>query len=303
MPPDEGRGDGMTTESGLSAASLSQELSSAFTLTESADGILRAPYFTEQRGVVFGGQIVGQAVVAATRRMPGKRVRTVQTIFAKGASLAEPVDIHVETMREGRNIGSVTVTFSQSERLCARSLVLLDVSEADLVRHQIDMPEVAPPDPARARPHWMAAPETIVVDDVDVNDPNLTGPPKLQLWVRFPDAAIGDHTMARALLSHATDGWLIATAMRPHAGLGQSMAHREVSTGVIAQDVTFHEDFEASEWLLIDHSVQATGGGHTYGRGHVFTSQGTLVASFVQQALLRRFPQGQQPNGNESTVF
>jgi acyl-CoA thioesterase II len=293
----------MTSESALSAESLGQALNSALTLTESTDGVLRAPYFTQQRGVVFGGQMVGQAVVAAARRMTGKRVRTVQTIFAKGASVAEPVDIHVETMREGRNIGSVTVTFTQHGQLCARSLVLLDTPEPDLVRHQIDMPDVAPPDAARAQPHWMAAPETIVVDDVDINDPHLTGPATLQLWVRFPDAPSGDGAMARALLSHATDGWLIGTAMRPHPRLGQSMAHREVSTGVIAHDVTFHEEFDASDWLLIDLSAQAAGGGHTYGRGHVFTAKGTLVASFVQQALLRRFPQGQDPIGNESTVF
>lgn len=81
------------------------------------------------------------------------------------------------------------------------------------------------------------------------------------------------------------------------------MAHREVSTGVLAQDVTFHEDFDAADWLLIDHAAQATGGGHTYGRGHVFTERGTLVASFLQQALLRHFPKGQEVRGKAATVF
>jgi len=246
---------------------------------------------------------VGQAVIAATHRIPDKRVRSVQTVFARGAKLDQPVDIHVEPMHEGRNIASATVTFVQNESLCARSLVLLDIEEPDVVRHQISMPDVPPPDAAKAVPHWLAAPQTIIVGDVDIADPALTGPPSLQLWIRFPEAPAGDQTMARALVSHASDGWLIATAMRPHPGLGQSMAHREVSTGVLTQDVTFHQDFEASGWLLIDHEALATGGGRTYGRGHVFTEQGRLVASFVQEALLRRFPSGQDPRAKTSTIF
>ena len=58
----------------------------------------------------------------------------------------------------------------------------------------------------------------------------------------------------------------------------------------------------ARRWLLIDHEAQATGGGRTYGRGHVFTEDGRLVTSFVQEALLRRFPDGQNPHGKTSTI-
>lgn len=285
------------------AEELSRELAEAFSLTEHADGVLRASYFTERRGVVFGGQLLGQAVMAASRTLPGKQVRTVQTIFARGAKLSEPVDISVETMHDGRNVGSVTVTFRQGDRLCARALVLLDVDEPDVVRHQLPMPAVAAPDPAQARPIWLAAPQTVVVGAVDLSETSVNGPAELQLWVRFPDAPPGDTAMSRALLSHATDGWLIATAMRPHAGVGQSMAHKELSTGVLAQDITFHADFDAAGWLLIDHRSEAAGAGRAYGRGDVFTADGTLVASFVQEAMLRKFPEGQDPRGRSSTIF
>ncbi|MDY6999208.1 MAG: thioesterase family protein, partial [Actinomycetota bacterium] len=168
------------------AASLSEELRSAFTLTQTGRRSWRAPYFTERRGVVFGGQMLGQAVVAAAATLPGKSVRTVQTMFAKAALLSEPVDIEVESMHSGRSIGSVTVSFVQNGRLCARALVLLDADDPDLVRHQIPAPEVPPPDPRRARPHWLAAPETIVVGDVDVADPTHVGPPPQQEWGRVP---------------------------------------------------------------------------------------------------------------------
>ena len=65
------------------------------------------------------------------------------------------------------------------------------------------------------------------------------------------------------------------------------MAHREVSTGVLSHALAFHDDFAASDWLLIDHESILAAGGRTYGRGHVFTEDGRLVASFVQEALLR----------------
>jgi acyl-CoA thioesterase len=285
-----------------SADALHDELMAALTLAEQPDGALRAPYFTEGRGVVFGGQLLGQAIMAASRRLPEKRVKTVQMLFARGVSVTEPVDILVDSMHDGRNIGSATVSFVQNERVCARALVLVDVVEPDLVRYQVPMPDVQPPDPAKARPHPLTAPETIVVGDVDVQDPGLTGPASLFLWVRFPDTPDGG-ALHRALVAHTTDGWLIATAMRPHAGLGQSMAHKEVSTGVLTQTLSFHSDFDARGWLLIEHEVLVSRVGRSYGRGNIFAEDGTLVASFAQDALLRRFPQGQHSAGRQKTIF
>lgn len=286
-----------------SEKNLHDELLAALTLDEEPGGALRAPYFSEGRGVVFGGQLLGQAIVAGAARMPGKQVKSVQTVFSRGVEVAEPVDILVEPLHDGRNIGSATVSFVQNGRTCARALVLSDIPEPDLVRYQIPMPDVERPDPAKARPHPLTAPQTIVVGDIDIHDPALTGPATLQLWVRFPDAPADDDALHRALVAHATDGWLIATAMRPHPNLGQSMAHVEVSTGVLTQSLTFHGDIDARGWLLIDHETIASGGGRTHGSGHIFTEDGLLVGSFVQLALLRGFPQGQDPSGKHRTIF
>ena len=63
------------------------------------------------------------------------------------------------------------------------------------------------------------------------------------------------------------------------------------------------EDIDAAGWLLIDHRSEAAGAGRAYGRGDVFTADGTLVASFVQEAMLRKFPEGQDPRGRSSTIF
>ena len=260
----------------------------ALALEQDAAGAWHAPRATTTWPTVFGGEMLGQAIVAASRTQPTKRVKSVQCIFGRPVRTDVPYDIVASALNEGRNLGSVSVQYVQRDAVAASLLVLLESPEPDLVHLQTPaMPAVAPPDPSRAVENLVASPETIVVDDVDIDDPALVGPPRLQLWVRFVDAPRGDPSIDRALLAHASDAWLIGTAMRPHDGLGQSLAHVTLTTGVVSHALTFHGDLDATRWLLLDHETVFTGGGRTYGRGNVFTEDGTLVASFVQEAVMR----------------
>ncbi|HEY8057173.1 MAG TPA: acyl-CoA thioesterase domain-containing protein [Acidimicrobiales bacterium] len=235
-------------------------------------------------GVVFGGQLLAQALVAGLTGHDGKRAKTLHTIFARGASPEVPLDIAVDTMHAGRAFASTTVTISQGDRLCTRSLLLLTAEEPDLIRHADPAPAVAAPDDDRADgpAEW----EVRVVDDVDISDPELTGPPDLDVWTRFPGAP-DDPTIAQALLAFATDGFLIGTAMRPHPGVGQAQAHVTLTTGVISHTITFHEPFAARDWLLLAHHSPYAGRGRSYGRADVFRPDGALVASYVQDAMIR----------------
>jgi len=73
----------------------------------------------------------------------------------------------------------------------------------------------------------------------------------------------------------------------PHAGVGQNMAHRNIATGVVSHTLTFHEAVPVGEWLLLAHESPYAGRGASYGRAHVFTRDGRLVASFVQENMIR----------------
>ena len=99
----------------------------------------------------------------------------------------------------------------------------------------------------------------------------------------------------QALLAFASDGFLIATAMRPHKGVGQALAHVTISTTVMAQTLSFHEPFRADEWLLLAHHSPYAGRGRSYGRADVFTEDGRLVASYAQENVIRNLPEGQRP--------
>jgi acyl-CoA thioesterase II len=172
--------------------------------------------------------------------------------------------------------------------------VLLHAPDPDLIRHAAAPPAVRAADDLPARDHqpWW----DIRYDPaVDISDPDAIGPAQLDVWTRFPDTPPGDVTMSQAMLAYASDGFLIATAMRPHAGVGQALAHVSVSTTVLTQTLSFHDPFDASDWLLLAHESPYAGRGRSYGRANVFAADGRLVASYVQDNMVRDFPEGQAP--------
>jgi acyl-CoA thioesterase len=73
------------------------------------------------------------------------------------------------------------------------------------------------------------------------------------------------------------------------------MAHVSISTSVISQTVTFHDEFDAADWHLLAHESPHAGGGRSYGRAHVFTADGRLVASYDQQNMIRAFAADRRP--------
>jgi acyl-CoA thioesterase len=269
------------------------DLLAALELERSGPDRYRAANLPAAHGVVFGGQLLAQAIAAARLGHDDKRVKTLHTVFARGARPDEPLDVAVDPMQAGRTFASATVTISQGERLCARSIVLLDVDEPDLIRHADAPAQRSRPEEASAagdEGDW----EIRVVGGVDIADPDAVGPAELDVWTRFRGAP-DDPATGQALLAFSTDGFLIGTAMRPHAGVGQAQAHRTLSTGVISHTLTFHEPVSAADWLLLSHRCPYAGHGRTYGRADVFDAGGALVASFVQDAMVRAMPE--RPGG------
>lgn len=267
-------------------------LPEAFTLEAVGDHRYRATSIGDPSAhdVVFGGQLLAQMLLASAAESAGKDATSIHTIFARAASLTKPLEIDVEALHDGRSLASDTVTVRQGDRLCARGLVLRHAVEPDLIRHQPEMPEVGGPDQAPlSTQDMLVAPgtELRVVGGVNTWDPETpVGPPELFVWIRLPDAD-GDLSLTQALLAYATDGFLIATAMRPHEGVGQNMAHRSIATGVVSHTLTFHDRFDSGQWLLLAHEGTAAGLGRSYGRAQVFTEDGRAVASFVQESLIR----------------
>jgi acyl-CoA thioesterase len=264
---------------------------SVLDLTPSGDKRFRATSLADGGGeVAFGGQLLGQSLVAAARAVPDKEVLSMHSVFARGASTTEPLDLEVDLMHTGRAFASVTVTVRQRDRLCVRSIVLLHTPDEHLIRHARPSPAVEGPDhlPSLAHADWW---QIRVAEGADIIDPDAVGPAELRVWSRVPGVT-GDRAVSQALLAWASDGFLIGTAMRPHPGFGQALAHVSVSTTVLAQTLTFHEPFDAGEWLLLDQRSTYAGRGRSHGRAEVYAGDGRLVASFSQESMIRGMPSG-----------
>jgi acyl-CoA thioesterase len=275
------------------------ELLDALELEEVGEGRYRAGSAPEAKGFIFGGQLLAQSMAAAVKGQPGKEIVTVHSVFARGGDPAVPLDIDVEHILNGRSFGSTTVTLRQKGKVCTRTQILLSAPERDIIRHDAEAPSVAGPDDAIAvGPYGVKGPwEARVVDGISIEETEQALPAQLYAWNRWPDAP-SDPVVNQQLLAWSTDPWIIGTSMLPHAGYGQAKAHKEFSTGVLTHTITFHNPVDASDWMLFALEAPHAGNGRVYGRCNIFDTKGLLLASFVQDSMVRHFPGGAADTGH-----
>ncbi|WP_343601051.1 acyl-CoA thioesterase domain-containing protein [Mycobacterium sp.] len=240
----------------------------------------------DERQVVEGTQLLAQAIVAAAKRFPDKSVRSAHAVFARAVTAGPPADFDIDVVHEGRTTASAVVGVGQNGRRCVTATLLADVPTADVIRHALPRPDVAAPADAHPAPMPMAGREVRLVDVVDVNSPDEVGPPQLYAWLRYDTVPARDE-LAKALIAYFTGHLGISTTMRPHPGIGTSQAHSTVSTAPMTATVGFHEPVSWPGWLLYSHESTQVGAGMSYVRGAVHTEEGALIASFVQESLIR----------------
>lgn len=244
-----------------------------------------------RRPVVEGSQMLGQAVVAAGRHAPERRVVSAHMVFYRAADAREPLEFEVEELSTGRSFSTLAVHVSQGGRRRASGTLLLDSTAPDVVRH------AAPPEPAAgpydSEPYDMSVTgrDIRMVDSAYTDDPDApVGPPVIDTWVRFREVPDDPHLHA-GLLAQFTGHISIAAALRPHAGVGQSQAHRTLSMGINAIAISFHSTVRADRWLRYHHHSTFAGDGMTHSECRVRDESGGLIASFTVDAMLRGFTQ------------
>jgi acyl-CoA thioesterase-2 len=241
------------------------------------------------RQVVEGSQILAQSLVATSKALPGRTVRSAHALFVSVASPARQLDLTVTPVRAGRSFASAIVTVSQDTRTCATSTVLLDHPQPDLIRHdQPDGPPAAGPDAANPVDMPMAGRQLRIEGISDLGSPDEAGPPIMDAWLRYDTVPERDD-LRRALLAYFTGHLSISTTMRPHPGIGTSQAHHTISTAVMGIGISFHDPVQWDGWIRYRHESTYAGSGMCYVRGQVLTEEGRLIASFTQDAMIRAF--------------
>lgn len=242
-----------------------------------------------RRPVVEGSQILGQAVVAASRCAPGRRVVHASMAFTRAADARVPYHLVLDQVTAGRTFTALRAEARQGDRTCAFGSLLLDVTAPDVMRHADPAPDVPGPDGSAPHDMGVTGRDLRIADDAYTGDPDApVGPPELSAWVRFrrvPD----DPPVHAGLLAQFTGHLSIAAAMRPHAGIGQDQAHRTLSTAVNAISLSLHRDVRADRWMLYHHRSTFAGDGMTHADCRVYDEDRALVASFAVEAMVRGF--------------
>lgn len=275
---------------------------SALELQEQGDGQFRArSVLSEGRSVVFGGQLVGQALVAANAVRPDAMPRQVHAIFPRAGRTDVPLDLAVTILHAGSTLTSTSVAVTQGDRVLCQATVLLDTGDSDVIRHSTPPATSVGPGELSDSPGAEHDSQVRLVEAVDLSSTDATGPAELALWARWPKLPDGNPALHCAVAAWYTEPFIIGVAMRPHEGISQAQAHRTLSTAVLSHTVTFHEPFRADEWHLLTHRAPYAGGGRVYGTGEVHTLDGSLVASFAQEAMVRAFAPSAQ-GGSRSAL-
>jgi acyl-CoA thioesterase-2 len=276
-----------------------QDLMDGLAIEEATPGRWRAPnmdYYGKSTAgettnvisdVIAGGQLLAQAVIAASRAHPDKTVKSMYAVFARSGRVSQDLYLDLETIQAGRTMSTTVISFVQAGRTISTATVLMHAPDSDAIRHAYVMPQVEGPDAPGTTVTSSGLNEVGTIAGTALATPDDTAPAALASWVRFPGAPSGDQAVSQALVAFATNFPFVGIAMRPHRGLDVSQSHLTVSTGVLTHAVSFHEPFEASQWLLLDQEVPYAGNGRFYGRGNAFTEDGVLVASFAQDGMVR----------------
>jgi len=250
---------------------------------------------------VFGGQVLGQALVAATRTVDGRVCHSLHAYFIRPGDPKVPILYEVDRARDGRSFTTRRVVAIQHGEQIFNMAVSFQVAEEGL-EHQFEMPKVAMPEdlepeedrrrrlahqlPESVREHF-TRPNPIDVRPVEEDDNLLNpkkGPPYQHVWIKAKGKLPDDLATHQCLLAYASDMTLLDTCLVPH---GISWFSGRLQSASLDHAMWFHRAFRADEWLLYAQDSPAAAGGRGFNRGMLFTSEGKLVASVAQEGLIR----------------
>ena len=266
------------------------ELLTLLDLERIDDDILRgiAPETTLQR--VFGGQVLAQGLVAGGRTVPEDRlVHSLHGYFLRPGDPAVPIVYVVERIRDGGSFTTRRIVARQHGRPIFHMTASFQVIEAGL-EHQDAMPEVPAPDglPSHSERIAQRTDTTVSPDEWAALDvryvTELAGDQDLRVWLRTDGAMPDDPLLHAATLAYASDLTLLGAALRGH---GIPMGSPELISASIDHAMWFHRPVRVDDWLLHDQDTPSASGGRGIGRGRVFDLSGRLVATTVQEGLMR----------------
>jgi acyl-CoA thioesterase-2 len=250
---------------------------------------------------VFGGQVLGQALVAASRTVDEPRpAHSLHAYFIRPGDPAAPILYSVDRDRDGQSFTTRRVVAIQHGRPIFNMAVSFQVEEEGL-EHQFDMPDVPGPEgllsdrelrmrdgdriPEKLRAHWLRERpiEIRPVDPRDMFEPDKRAPVQY-VWFRVAGPIGEGRALHQCMLAYASDMTLLDTCILPHE---ISWVNPKLQSASLDHALWFHEPFRADEWLLYAQDSPKASGARGFNRGTIYTRDGRLVASVAQEGLIR----------------
>lgn len=279
-----------------------QNLLELLNLEKIEEGLFRGQ--SEDLGLrqVFGGQVVGQALYAAKQTVAAERsVHSFHSYFLRPGDSSKPIVYDVETLRDGKSFSTRRVSAIQH----GKPIFYMTASFQSLEQgfeHQNTMPDVPPPEgllseseivqqlspmlPKKVRDNFTGQ-KPIEMRPVKFHNPlkgNIEEPSR-HVWLRANGTMPDDLRIHQYLLGYASDFNLLPTALQPH-GVGFLEPGMQVAT--IDHSMWFHRPFRIDNWLLYAVESSSASGARGFVRGQFYTRDGVLVATTVQEGVIRQ---------------
>jgi acyl-CoA thioesterase-2 len=259
----------------------------------------RSPQTGWQR--VFGGQVVGQALVAAVRTVDaGRPPHSMHAYFLLPGDPKVPIIYDVDRMRDGKSFTTRRVTARQHGHPIFSAMVSFQVDETGL-DHQATMPDVPPPEKlpneSEVREKILPVMPDMVRRYYERERPIELRPVEFErylgkkypdgrfnMWIKTTGKLPDDPAIHQCVLAYASDMTLLDTALVPH---GRTLFEKEFMAASLDHALWLHRPFRADDWLLYAQDSPSLQGSRGFSRGLIFARDGTLVASVAQEGLVR----------------
>jgi acyl-CoA thioesterase-2 len=265
------------------------------TLEEIESGLFRGISRDVTTIRVFGGQVAAQSLVAAGRTVrPDRPVHSLHAYFLLPGDPAQPIVYQVERTRDGRSFSTRRVVATQrGQAIFSLSASFHRPEEGPAHQAPWAQSAASPPDPGESGDEpgrTSAGNHSFPIEVRPVRAP-LADPadPRQQSWIRADGALPDDPLIHVCVLAYASDLGLLAAALPPH---GLSPLSGEVMMASLDHAMWFHQPFRADDWLYYANESPIASGARALARGEVYDRAGRLVASVVQEGLVRRVGPG-----------
>jgi len=260
------------------------ELISLLDLEQIEEDLFRGFHPAGRSRRLFGGQIIAQALVAALRTVPEDRpVHSLHAYFLRPGDPSTPAIFDVERIRDGRSFATRRIVVIQRGEAIFNMDASFQVREPGLT-HAFEMPALSPPPEERLPAETKTGPFVSFRVDHERLASGEPQAPRQAIWFKSNGPVPADDRLNAALMAYESDSALLGTSRLPFQG---SFDRNRMQMASLDHAIWFHRDVDVSEWLLYQMESPVAGHARGYNRGMIFSLDGTLVASCMQEGLMR----------------